>query len=204
MSGPAPPPIQATGRTWWTRCGRRSPASGPSCRRQTSAFSFPCRPLLGGAPAPRAARNRPPGRRAHLGGRLSVHRGRVVAVANQRGCARLRIDHGGSATELAVGWLVNCTGPAPDITATADPLLRHLLKAGLVRPDPLRLGLDTDPRGALRDADGRAAGDIFALGPLLRGSRYETTAIPEIRGQAAALARHLLTRQGDARPGSAA
>jgi uncharacterized NAD(P)/FAD-binding protein YdhS len=45
---------------------------------------------------------------------------------------------------------------------------------------------------------------MFALGPLLRGSRYETTAIPEIRDQAAALARHLLARQPSVRPGSAA
>jgi uncharacterized NAD(P)/FAD-binding protein YdhS len=56
----------------------------------------------------------------------------------------------------------------------------------------------------LRDADGRAAGDIFTLGPLLRGSRYETTAVPEIRGQAAVLARHLLARPWDPRSGSAA
>ena len=137
-------------------------------------------------------------------GRLSVHRGRLVAASDQQGCIRVRIDQGGSATELAVGWLVNCTGPAADITATAHPLLRRLLEAGMARPDRLRMGLDTDPGGALRGADGRAAGDIFALGPLLRGSRYETTAIPEIRGQAAALARRLLTRQGDVRPGSAA
>jgi uncharacterized NAD(P)/FAD-binding protein YdhS len=137
-------------------------------------------------------------------GRLSVHRGRVIAVAGQRDGARLRIDHGGSSAELTVGWLVNCTGPASDITATADPLLRHLLGAGMARPDPLRLGLDADPRGALRDADGRPAGDLFTLGPPLRGSRYETTAVPEIRDQAAALALHLLARHGRARPGSAA
>jgi len=138
-------------------------------------------------------------------GRLSVHRGRIAAVSDQPGGVRLRIGRGQSAgTELAVGWLVNCTGPASDITAAADPLLRHLLEAGLARPDPLRLGLDTGPRGALRAADGQAALDIFALGPLLRGSRYETTAIPEIRDQAAALAPHLLAGQANARPGSAA
>ncbi|MFB9840331.1 hypothetical protein, partial [Actinoallomurus acaciae] len=33
---------------------------------------------------------------------------------------------------------------------------------------------------------------IFALGPPLRGLRYETTAIPEIRAQAAALAPRVL------------
>jgi uncharacterized NAD(P)/FAD-binding protein YdhS len=140
-------------------------------------------------------------------GRLSVHRGRVVAVSDQAAGLRVRIDQGGPSAEpaeLAVGWLVNCTGPAADITATAHPLVRQLLDAGLARPDPLRLGLDAGPRGAVRDAHGRPAADIFALGPLLRGSRYETTAIPEIRDQAATLARHLIARRPAARAGSAA
>jgi uncharacterized membrane protein len=58
--------------------------------------------------------------------------------------------------------------------------------------------------GAVRDAAGRPASDIVALGPPLRGRWYETTAIPEIRDQAAALARHLVTRLRRAQPGSAA
>jgi uncharacterized NAD(P)/FAD-binding protein YdhS len=136
--------------------------------------------------------------------RLSVLRGHVVAASDERGGVRVRIDHGGTSTELTAGWLINCTGPATDITTTADPLLRHLLDQGLARPDPLRLGLDTDTHGALRDANGRAAGDIVTLGPPLRGRWYETTAIPEIRDQAATLARHLLTKQAYASPGSAA
>jgi len=137
-------------------------------------------------------------------GRLTLHRGQVTAADSQRGGVHVRIDHGGAATSLAVGWLINCTGPATDVTATADLLLRHLLDSGQARPDPLRLGLDTDDRGAVRGADGTPSGDIFALGPLLRGRWYETTAIPEIRDQAAALARHLLTTQAHASPGSAA
>jgi uncharacterized NAD(P)/FAD-binding protein YdhS len=78
---------------------------------------------------------------------------------------------------------------------------RQLLDSGQARPDPLRLGLDADARGALRDSGGRATGDIVTLGPPLRGRWYETTAIPEIRDQAAALARHLLTRLAQAGPG---
>jgi len=137
-------------------------------------------------------------------GRLIVHRGRVAAASNEHGGLRVRIDQGGSSAELDAGWLINCTGAATDITTTTDPLLRHLLDSGLARPDPLRLGLDTDARGALRDAAGKPASDIVTLGPLLRGRWYETTAIPEIRDQAAALARHLLTGQAHADPGSAA
>jgi len=67
-------------------------------------------------------------------GWLTVHRGHIAAVSEQHDGVRVRIDHGGSATGLAVGWLINCTGPAADITATVDPLLRHLLDSGLARP----------------------------------------------------------------------
>jgi len=41
-------------------------------------------------------------------------------------------------------------------------------------------------------ASGRPSDRIVALGPPLRGQLYETTAIPEIRDQAAALAGRLL------------
>ena len=55
------------------------------------------------------------------------------------------------------------------------------------------------------DAAGTPSATLFTLGPPLRGIRYETTAIPEIRDQAAALA-ELLTAvpQGRRHPGSAA
>lgn len=137
-------------------------------------------------------------------GRLSVLRGHVAAASAANGGVRVRIDHDGTSTDLAAGWLVNCTGPAADITATADPLLHSLLDAGLARPDPLRLGLDTDSHGGLRDARGRPSSNMFTLGPLLRGRWYETTAIPEIRDQAAVLARFLLTSRALAGPGNAA
>jgi uncharacterized NAD(P)/FAD-binding protein YdhS len=137
-------------------------------------------------------------------GRLTVHRGRVAAVTDERDRVRVRIDHRGSVTELATGCLINCAGAGADITRTADPLLRHLLESGLARPDPLRLGLDADACGALRDAGGTAASDIVTLGPLLRGRRYETTAIPEIRDQATVIARHLLSTLAQAGSGSAA
>jgi uncharacterized NAD(P)/FAD-binding protein YdhS len=139
-------------------------------------------------------------------GRLRVLRGAIVAASGGPGGVRARVDHGGGAvTSLDAGWLVNGTGPAADITRAADPLLHDLLRTGLVRPDPLRLGLDADADGAVLDFAGRAGGRIFAIGPPLRGTRYETTAIAEIACQAESLARHLITvSRVLARPGSAA
>ena len=115
------------------------------------------------------------------------------------------MEQDGSVTDLAAGWLINATGPGTDLTRTTDPLLRDLLDRGLARLDPLRLGLDASLDGAVLDAAGTPSTTLFTLGPPLRGIRYETTAIPEIRDQAAALA-GLLTAAPPARqhPGSAA
>jgi uncharacterized NAD(P)/FAD-binding protein YdhS len=121
-----------------------------------------------------------------------VQRGRIIAVTETPTGLCVRIEHGGQVTEVAAGWLINATGPAADITATTDPLLRGLLDSGLARPDPLRLGIEVDAGGALLNASGTPSEIIFALGPPLRGQLYETTAIPEIRDQAAALAGRLL------------
>jgi uncharacterized NAD(P)/FAD-binding protein YdhS len=126
-------------------------------------------------------------------GRLSVHRGRVVAVTEAQDGLRVRIEQGDQTAEITVGWLINATGPATDITSTPDPLLRGLLAGGLATPDPLRLGLQADAGGALLDVSGRPSGTLFTLGPPLRGQLYETTAIPEIRDQAAALATRLIS-----------
>jgi uncharacterized NAD(P)/FAD-binding protein YdhS len=138
-------------------------------------------------------------------GRLSVHQGSVSSVAEEAGHLRVRIEQNGIKAELTAGLLINGTGPATDITCAADPLLRDLLGYGLARQDPLRLGIDADPDGAVLDRAGRPSSTIFTLGPPLRGLWYETTAIPEIRDQAAVLARRLTAgSQARQRPGSAA
>ena len=141
-------------------------------------------------------------------GRLSVHRGRITQVTAGTGRdepLRVRVGEGPAATWLDAGWLVNATGPGADITRSADPLLRYLLAQGMARPDPLGLGIDASLPGAVLDASGAPSRTLFILGPPLRGLRYETTAIPEIRDQAAALAGHLTAALSAAeRPGSAA
>ena len=143
-------------------------------------------------------------RRLRASGRLVVLRGRIVSAAEIAEGIRVGIDLEDSQAELNAGWLVNCSGPGSDIAGTGDPLLRHLFETGLARPDSLRLGLDADWRGAIRGAASTATGNLYSLGPLLRGLRYETTAIPEIRDQAASLAAQLVARIARASPRSAA
>jgi uncharacterized NAD(P)/FAD-binding protein YdhS len=140
-----------------------------------------------------------------MAGRLRVLPGRITGVTEHAGQLRVRVGSGGTVTELAAGWLINATGPAADISRSPDPLIRDLLARGLARPDPHQLGIEASPVGAVLDSSGTPAGALFTLGPTLRGVRYETTAVPEIRDQAAVLAQHLITvLAARDRPGSAA
>jgi len=118
-----------------------------------------------------------------------------------RGVRATSIHPGGIHTELSrhltpelmeVSRIINCTGGESDPAKSKDLMTQHLLADGLAQADPLRLGLMTDDTGALISADGAASKTIFTLGPLRRGMLWESTSIPEIRVQAAALAEVLL------------
>jgi uncharacterized NAD(P)/FAD-binding protein YdhS len=139
------------------------------------------------------------------GGRLIVHRGRVLSVSQSGAGLTASIMTGESRVQLATGWLINGTGATSDISTTQNPLHRSLFATGLARPDHLGLGLDATPDGRVVGAGGYPHRGLYALGPLLRGVRYETTAIPEIKEQAAALARTIVAGcRADSRAGSAA
>jgi len=88
-------------------------------------------------------------------------------------------------------WLVNCSGPQLDYDRIRDPLIRSLFDGGLARPDSLSLGLDLGENYRLIDRSGVASEVLFALGPPIRGNLWETTAVPDIRKQCEAVARHL-------------
>jgi uncharacterized NAD(P)/FAD-binding protein YdhS len=127
-------------------------------------------------------------------GRLSLARGRIRGVTESpAGLAiQLRERASGTSRTLEVAAVVNCTGPDGDVRGGGSHLLAALCGGGSARPHPLGLGLDKAPDGALLDERGRASGTLFALGPLRRGELWESTAVPEIRAQAQALAQRLV------------
>ena len=88
--------------------------------------------------------------------------------------------------------VLDCTALTPDISKLELPVLRDLVASGAARADALGLGLDVTSTGALIDAKGKAAKDLFAIGPITRGTFWEITAVPDIRVACEALAEHLL------------
>ena len=54
------------------------------------------------------------------------------------------------------------------------------------------MGIKTDVNGQVLQAEGKTSTDIYAIGSLLRGILWETTAVPEISKQAEQIAKQIV------------
>jgi uncharacterized NAD(P)/FAD-binding protein YdhS len=125
--------------------------------------------------------------------RLSVAAGRIVSIERDGDRALVRFRARGKAEEevVRVARIVNCTGPELDIVRSGEPLLLNLLAAGRIRPDPLKVGVEVDEDCRAVEANGTPAGDLYVIGPLTRGTFWESVAVPDIRTQAVRVAERI-------------
>ena len=129
-------------------------------------------------------------------GLVRLHVGTVREIVPAGDELRVRVrPHGLAGSWHTAHHVVCCAGPLLDYGRIADPLVTSLHEAGHLAPDPLRLGLLTDNNGALLAADGTASATLFTLGPSRRPAYFESTAVPELRQQAAVLAAELAGRE---------
>ncbi len=125
-------------------------------------------------------------------GRLRVVTGRLLDLERSGNDTAASIQVRGLDTpvRLPTDVVINATGFATDITKVPDGLIRNLLGRGLVRPDPLGIGLDVLDDCSLIDRARQSVPGLYALGPLTRGAWWEL-AVPELRNQAAQFAGQL-------------
>ena len=118
-------------------------------------------------------------------GRLEIIAGRIQSVEDKDGVLSVTYRRRGSdrISEGRFAYMLNCTGPLGTISRTSDPMLSQMLGDGLVRPDELGIALDVDEQSRVVGSE-RA----WALGPMTKGRYWEIIAVPDIRGQAAAVA----------------
>lgn len=123
-------------------------------------------------------------------GKLRVLAGEIVSAEKKGRSFELYHRQRGSMVRhrLDVAAVVNCTGANLDLTRSSDPLIQQMLSEGLARAHPSGLGLDLDEDARVLDARGQVQGSLYAIGPITVGSFWESTAVPEIRTRAAAIA----------------
>ena len=126
-------------------------------------------------------------KRAIDSGRIRVVKSGVSGVKENDDGITVELSNGESIEGVA---LVNCLGYR---VAGKESLIETLIAGGIAQEGPLGLGVKTDyPRFNLLDGNGRPRENVFVIGPVLFGERFETTAIPELREQADLIAGQLL------------
>ena len=130
-------------------------------------------------------------------GRLRTGAGQLVGAVPVGDAVEVALSDG---TRLRVSAVVNCTGAPAGPPGTVNPLVRCLLERGYGRTGPAGLGLDTAGDGRLLPAAGAPALRLWTVGAARRGNLLETTAVPEIRAQAAEVAGNVLETLTGRRP----
>jgi uncharacterized NAD(P)/FAD-binding protein YdhS len=130
---------------------------------------------------------------ARVSGQLRVLVGRVrdYAIKDDIVEVHYRPRQQDTLATIEVARVINCAGPGADYDRIQEPLIRDLLADGVVRPDPLRLGLDVTGNCALLNRQGAISRRLFAVGPVAKGTFWEMTAVPDIRRQTEKLAEYL-------------
>ncbi|HEY0113361.1 MAG TPA: FAD-dependent oxidoreductase [Allosphingosinicella sp.] len=116
--------------------------------------------------------------------RLEVVAGRVRSVEGDEVTIARR---GGGELRRRFAGVINCTGPEGNILRVTDPLIRQLLESGQARAERLGLGLEVDEDSRVVGEGGSP--ELYAVGPLSKGSYWEIVAVPDIRGQVRDVAR---------------
>ncbi|HWA92100.1 MAG TPA: FAD/NAD(P)-binding protein [Rhizomicrobium sp.] len=129
-------------------------------------------------------------------GQLDVRAGKVKAYRRAGDAMEVVLRGRGTEVEevLPAARVINCTGPRSDMDRLAFPMLADLRRRGLIAPDELGLGIETDDCAALGSA-GHVSPWLYALGPLTRPSWWEVVAVPEINAQIDRLVRHVSAGQ---------
>lgn len=126
-------------------------------------------------------------------GRLKVLQGEIVAA--QRSGRTIAVQHRPRRSlvrhRLEVAAVINCTGGSLDYARETEPLIVQLIADGIVRPHANGLGLDVDALRRPIGANGASRENFFTIGPVTQGAFWESTAVPEIRVHAAAIAEML-------------
>lgn len=121
-------------------------------------------------------------------GRLKLVAAQISDAINHESSIEIKLESGSS---INADYVVNCLGYGSWFKGS---LIEKLIANGLATSGPLGMGINTNfPDFNVMDMRNQAQKNLLAIGPVLLGERFETTAIPEIKEQAHRVATQLLS-----------
>ncbi|MCW3071765.1 MAG: hypothetical protein JWO44_1655 [Bacteroidetes bacterium] len=127
-------------------------------------------------------------------GQLEVIGGRLQALnsINDSFEAFIKLRRVQDVKTLAVSKIVNCTGPQINFNELNEALVKSLLQQDLISADELKMGIRALPSGNALNSKAEPVPRLYALGSLLRGLMWETTAVPDLRVNAENVAAQII------------
>lgn len=130
-------------------------------------------------------------------GRLIIDAGEVADVSLRGSGVELVVTTSDRSVRRRGDAVVVATGAAWDRRSLQrSPLWANLLATGIASMHPCGIGVRLDADGRLIGENGTTTPGVMCLGSIRQGEEWETTAIPEIRAQAAAIAELIADDQG--------
>jgi len=122
-------------------------------------------------------------------GRLFLYAGRLASAPRGGVTIALR---GGGEVKLSPDWIVNASGLGRARALARDPLLGEMLTEGSISSEVGGIGLRATTELVALDVGGSSVPGLWIVGPPLRGTRFEATAVPELRAMAEVVASQIL------------
>lgn len=121
-----------------------------------------------------------------IANRLVILAGKVVDLTIKDNSVLASIYDKKNNTELISQFaqVINCTGPETKIEKSGNELLIQLKSDGLIVQDELQLGIEVNDSFQVINSQNQVEENMFAIGGLLKGKLWESTAINELRAQA--------------------
>lgn len=132
--------------------------------------------------------------------RLEVIKGRLRECEENKDTLKISVESNGARRVLHVGAVINCTGPKESYIPAGSDLLNNLYERGLVQPDEMNMGIKVNSHFGVVDRAGRTSEMLFTIGAIMKGTLWETVAVPELRSQAFRLAETIAGQLADHAP----
>jgi uncharacterized NAD(P)/FAD-binding protein YdhS len=121
-----------------------------------------------------------------IANRLEILAGKVLDLKlNEKG-VQAKIYDKKQKIELTCQFtqVINCTGPETKIEKSGNELLLQLKQGGFIVQDDLQLGIEVNDSYQIINSQNHVDERLYAIGGLLKGKLWESTAINELRVQA--------------------